>query len=79
MNKVNIYRWLAVTALFIGAGMVLGYSLGKNGSNSPMWIGSILVFFGAVLFGMAVGVDSSGRSKSKESKDSISSNQKSNS
>lgn len=65
MNKLNIYRWLAVISLFIGVGMVLGYSLGKNGSNSPMWIGGILVFLGAVLFGMAVGVDSSTRSKTK--------------
>ncbi len=69
MNKVNIYRWLAVVALFIGAGMVLGYSLGKNGSNSPMWIGGILIFFGAILFGMAVGTDSTSRSKTKDKSD----------
>lgn len=59
MKKVSLYNWLATVAVSVGAGVLLGNSLYKEGSSTPLWIGGILVFLAAIIFGMAVGMKSS--------------------
>lgn len=78
MKKSSLYNWLATVALCVGAGVLLGNTLYKEGSNTPLWVGGILVFFGAIIFGMAVGTKSSDlgfESKQKTTEDAKTNNQ----
>lgn len=54
MNKVKIYTNLAGIAGLIGIGMMLGHSLSQGTSNTPLWIGGILILLSAVLIGMSI-------------------------
>lgn len=54
MNKRKSYILLAVASGFTGIGMMLGYSLGDSASNTPLWLGALLLLLGAVLLGMAI-------------------------
>lgn len=65
MKKVTIYNWLATVAVSVGAGVLLGNSLYKEGSNTPLWVGGILVFLAAIIFGMAVGMNSESKTHVK--------------
>ncbi len=60
MKKASLYNWLAAIASCVGVGMLLGAYLASDmPSKTPFWIGGILIFLGAVVFGMAVGTNSS--------------------
>ena len=54
MNTVKLYRYLASVAGLIGVGMILGYSLGQGTTNTPVWIGGILILLAAVVLGMSL-------------------------
>ncbi len=78
MKKSSLYNWLATVAVCIGIGMLLGaYLASDTPSKTPFWIGGILVFLGAVVFGMAVGTNSfeSSVANKNSSKDTVKSDQ----
>ncbi len=54
MNTIKLYKWSAVVALSVGLGMILGYYMGREGSNTPAWIGGVLIFLGAIAMGMSI-------------------------
>lgn len=66
MRKATLYNWLSTVVVSVGLGMVLGvYLRGDTNSVAPYWIAGILIFFGAVIFGMAIATASSERQSSK--------------
>ena len=71
MNSMKIYKWCAVVAMSAGAGMVMGYFMGREGSTMPAWIGAILIFLGAIAAGMSISTGSQkGAAESRANRDS---------
>ncbi len=54
MNAFKLYINLSIISISVGIGMLLGANLADGGSNTPYWVGGILVLGGAVLLGMAI-------------------------
>lgn len=54
MGRRRLFIYLAAAAGYIGIGMLLGFALGDQMNNTPLWIGIILVLAGAVLLGMSI-------------------------
>ena len=54
MNAFKLYLNLSLVSINVGLGMFLGANLADGTSNTPYWIGGILVLGGAVLLGMAI-------------------------
>lgn len=54
MNMFKLYISMAQLSGYIGLGVVLGAMLGDTSSNTPFWVGGILVFTGAILLGMSI-------------------------
>lgn len=54
MNKKKLYSSLSAIATLIGVGMLLGYSFANGTSNTPLWVGGILILLGAVTLGMMI-------------------------
>lgn len=51
---MKFYRNLGSAAALIGLGMILGYNLSEGTSNTPIWIGGLLILLAAVLVGMSL-------------------------
>lgn len=54
MNASKLYLVLSQVAGLVGIGMMLGANLSGGTSNTPYWIGGILIFGAAVLLGMFI-------------------------
>lgn len=54
MNKSTIYAWISAVSGFIGIGMILGANLANGTSDTPLWIGGILILLAAIILGMAI-------------------------
>jgi F0F1-type ATP synthase assembly protein I len=54
MSKRRLFLFLASAAGYIGLGMLLGYVLSDQTTNTPLWIGIVLTLLGAILLGMFI-------------------------
>lgn len=54
MSKRSLFLLLASASGFIGIGLLLGYALSDQATNTPLWIGVILTLLGAILLGMFI-------------------------
>lgn len=54
MGRRRLFLYLAAAAGYIGIGLLLGYALGDQANNTPLWLGIILVLLGAILLGMGI-------------------------
>lgn len=54
MEKRRLFKYLAAASGYTGLGLILGYVLSDQATNTPLWIGVVLAFFGAVLIGMFI-------------------------
>ncbi|MGI9027303.1 MAG: hypothetical protein ACR2FM_00435 [Candidatus Saccharimonadales bacterium] len=54
MNKKKLYSVLSAATSLIGIGMLLGYSLANGTSNTPLWVGGLLILLGAITLGMTI-------------------------
>ena len=65
MNKAKLFLSLAAASGFTGLGMVLGYTLGEGIKNTPLWVGGLLIFLGAVMLGMFISASSGDKNQGK--------------
>jgi peptidoglycan/LPS O-acetylase OafA/YrhL len=61
MHKRQLFMWLAAASGYIGLGMVLAYTMTDKTTNTPAWIGGVLVLLGSVLLGMFISSQSEKR------------------
>lgn len=54
MAKRRLFKYLAAASGYTGLGLILGYVLSDQATNTPLWIGVVLAFLGAVLIGMFI-------------------------
>lgn len=54
MNKKKLFSLLSAITSLVGIGMLLGYSLANGTSKTPLWVGGLLIFLGAVTLGMTI-------------------------
>lgn len=54
MAKRQLFKYLAAASGYTGLGLILGYVLSDQATNTPLWIGVVLAFLGAVLIGMFI-------------------------
>jgi drug/metabolite transporter (DMT)-like permease len=54
MARRRLFRYLAAAAGYIGIGLILGYALSDQATNTPLWIGVVLTLLGAILMGMFI-------------------------
>lgn len=54
MARRRLFFYLAAAAGYVGIGLILGYALGDQAKNTPLWIGVILTLLGAILLGMGI-------------------------
>lgn len=54
MKKGTLFKYLAAASGYIGIGLVLGYVLSDQVSNTPLWVGGLLIVLGAILLGMTI-------------------------
>lgn len=64
MKKGKLFKYLAAASGYTGIGMVLGYVLSDQVSNTPLWVGGLLVMLGAILLGMTISAYDPNGSKS---------------
>lgn len=54
MDTLKLYVSLSQLGLYTGVGALLGAILGGGDSNTPYWIGAIMIIVGAVFLGMSI-------------------------
>jgi F0F1-type ATP synthase assembly protein I len=54
MARRKLFRYLAAAAGYIGIGLILGYVLSDQTTNTPLWVGIVLTLLGAILLGMFI-------------------------
>jgi Na+-driven multidrug efflux pump len=54
MSKRRLFIFLASAAGYIGIGLLLGYVLSDQTTNTPLWLGIVLTLAGAILLGMFI-------------------------
>ena len=54
MEKRKLFKYLAAASGYTGLGLILGYVLSDQATNTPLWIGVVLTLLGAILLGMFI-------------------------
>lgn len=54
MARKRLFYYLAAASGYLGIGMLLGYALSDQTTNTPLWVGIVLTLLGAILLGMGI-------------------------
>ncbi|MDB5182204.1 MAG: hypothetical protein JWP13_967 [Candidatus Saccharibacteria bacterium] len=54
MAKRRLFIYMAAASGYIGIGLLLGYALSDQLTNTPLWIGIVLLLLGSILLGMFI-------------------------
>lgn len=54
MAKRRLFMYLAAASGYTGIGLMLGYVLSDQATNTPLWVGVALTLLGAILLGMFI-------------------------